>query len=249
MIFLPRRILSRAKMLDFLNELEKAPGNEVRSLYFPPEAPHTEIENALKEALGQRDIPPELAHMAANSQTGSVIFYSPERGYLLLPPFPVVAKTGVHGIHLEPLYTLLKRNHRIALILVRLGAYAIGICDGENIVSSKVGTGLVHGRHKKGGSSAHRFERHRDKQIEYFLSRVCGRVREQLEPQLQALDYIVYGGAWTTILLLQKQCPFFARFDKPTLPPLLDIPEPRQAVLAKAISHVWSSTLIAWRED
>ena len=132
---------------------------------------------------------------------------------------------------------------------MRLGAYAIGICDGENLVSSKVGTGLVHGRHRQGGSSAHRFERHRDKQIEYFLTRVCQHAREQLEPQAKALDYVVYGGAWTTILLLQKQCPFLGQFDEPTLPPLLDIPEPRQAVLETAVNRVWSSTVIEWRED
>ena len=48
-----RRILSRAKMLDFLGELAKTPGDEARSLYLPPGLPHAEIENALKEVPGQ----------------------------------------------------------------------------------------------------------------------------------------------------------------------------------------------------
>jgi hypothetical protein len=236
-------------MLDFLDELEKAPGDESWSLYLPPRLPQSEIENVLKEMPEQTEIFPEMAKLASSSKTGSVLFLSPEQKYLVLPPFPIVEKRLTHSISTEQLNSLLGRDYMIALVLVRLGTYAIGVCDGENIASSKVGTGLVHGRHKKGGSSAHRFERHRDKQIEYFLSRVCVHVQEQLKPQAPALDYVVYGGARTTIQLLQKQCPFLGKLDKPTLPPLLDIPEPRRAVLETAISRVWSSTVIEWRDD
>jgi len=63
------------------------------------------------------------------------------------------------------------------------------------------------------------------------------------------MDYIVYGGARTTILMLQKYCPLLGKLDRPVLPPLLDIPEPRQAVLETAVSRVWSSTVYEWRED
>jgi hypothetical protein len=235
-------------MLDFLGELEKTPSNEAWSLYLPPGLSPAEAENSLKKASRQ-GIPPELAEPAASSKSGAALFWSPERRYLVLLPFPIPENAPFPGFSVEPLKALLKRDYRIALILVRLGAYAIGIGDGENLVSSKVGTGLVHGRHRQGGSSAHRFERHRDKQIEYFLNRVCRHAREQLEPQAQSLDYVVYGGAWTTILSLKKQCSFLGKLNKPTLPPLLDIPEPRQAVLATAISRVWSSTVMEWRED
>jgi peptide subunit release factor 1 (eRF1) len=132
---------------------------------------------------------------------------------------------------------------------VRLGTYAIGVSGGENLVSCKTGTGLVHGRHRQGGSSAHRFERHRDKQIEYFLTRVCQHIREQWEPHAKTLDYVVYGGAWTTMQLLQKRCPFLERLATPALPPLLDIPEPNRSVLETAVKRVWSSTVMEWRED
>ena len=134
-------------------------------------------------------------------------------------------------------------------MLVRLGAYAVGVSRGETFVSSKVGTGNIHSRHKKGGSSAHRFERHRDKQIEYFFTRICQRAREHLEPYEKSLGYLVYGGARTTIRDLNKQCPFLKKLDTPTLPPLLDIPEPRQAVLKTALDRIWSSTVYEWREE
>jgi peptide subunit release factor 1 (eRF1) len=142
----------------------------------------------------------------------------------------------------------LEHDLMIALVLVRLGSYAIGVSRGEKLLTSKVGTGLVHGRHRQGGSSAHRFERHRDKQIETFLNRVCQHAREQLEPYVKSLDYIVYGGARETILLLQKYCPLLMKLETPVLPPLLDIPDPRQAVLETAIGRVWSSTVVEWEE-
>jgi len=235
-------------MLAFLAELEATSG-PAESLYIPSGLPLQEVGNLLKKALDPQAIPPELAELAAASKTGAVIFGSPSQTCLVVPPFPIRAEYLARGYVVEPLSSLLKRNFRVALILIRLGAYAIGLFDGESLVTSKVGTGLIHGRHKKGGSSQQRFRRHREKQIEYFLTRVCGHIQERLEPHASTLDFVVYGGAQTTILLLQKQCPFLARLGGEILPPLLDIPEPRQAVLEKAAMRVWSSSVIEWRDD
>jgi hypothetical protein len=158
-------------------------------------------------------------------------------------------KHFARGYSVGPLRSLLRHDFSVALILVRLGAYAVGLCRGESLIASKVGTGLVHGRHKKGGSSQQRFQRHREKEIESFLNRVCCHIKEKLEPQAQTLDYLVYGGARTTILSLQKRCAFLQQFDNRTLAPLLDIPNPRQAVLQTAVGRVWSSKLIEWYDD
>lgn len=236
-------------MLTFLTELEATSG-PAESLYIPSGLPLQEVENLLQKVFGPQAMPPELAKLVAGSKTGAVIFGSPSQTRLVLPPFPVTAEYFTQGYYLvEPLRTLLTSNFRIALILIRLGAYAIGLSEGESLVTSKVGTGLIHGRHKKGGSSQQRFRRHREKQIEYFLTRVCGHIQERLKPHASTLDFVVYGGAQTTILLLQKQCPFLARLEGAILPPLLDIPEPRQAVLEKAARRVWSSSVIEWRDD
>jgi peptide subunit release factor 1 (eRF1) len=144
---------------------------------------------------------------------------------------------------------LLKYDFLVALVLVRLGAFSVGICQGTKIIDSKTGTGLVHARHKKGGSSQARFARHREKQIEEFLGRVCSHVREHIEPYAPSLDYLVYGGARTTILMLRKQCLFLSQFDGRILRMLLDIPEPRRAVMEKAIDTVWSTSIIEWLQD
>ncbi len=244
-----KRIINRTKMPGFLSELTGAPGDEGLSLYLPPRLPPDELANALKEIPEIPDILTELNKIAGSSKTGAAIFWSPERKLAVLPPLPIAEQQLIRSLETESLRLLLERDRLIALVLVRLGSYAIGVCEGEKLVSSKVSTGLVHGRHHKGGSSAHRFERHRDKQIEYFLTRVCQRSRERIEPYVKSLDYTVYGGARTTIQLLQKQCSFIGKLDTPVLPPLFDIPEPRQAVLEDAVSRVWSSTVYEWRED
>jgi len=234
--------LSRRKMIGFLDELEAA---TTKSLYVPIGLSLPEVEKVLE----QQAISPELAELAAGSKTGVVIFWSPSRIYLVTPPFPIMENHFAQGCAIEPLRSILKHDYRVALILVRLGAYAIGLCQGEILISSKVGTGLVHARHKKGGSSQQRFQRHRGKQIESFLDRVCSHTRENLEPQKRLLDYLVYGGAMTTILSLQKRCSFLRQFENRNLPPLLDIAEPRQVVLETAVGRVWLSSVTEWHDD
>jgi hypothetical protein len=247
MLVSERFYLSKVKMLSFLDELEVA-DSTARSLCLPSGLSHPEVEDLLKKVFNTWDIPADLAKLACSSATGAVIFWGSSRRCLVSPPFPIREKRFANGYAVEPLHALLKHDFSIALVLVRLGTYAIGLCQGDKLVASKVGTGLVHGRHKKGGSSQQRFQRHREKQIESFLDHVCCHVQEKLKPQARMLDYIVYGGARTTILLLRKRCTFLQEFDDRTLAPLLDIPEPRQAVLEKAVGRVWSSTIVEWHE-
>ena len=242
-------VLTRAKTLNFLEKLATTPDDINLTLYLPPRLPTPELENLLEEARSPADITGKLLNITVRSFTGAAIFWGTRLKYLVVPPFPVAEKSVIRSLDTAPLQSLLNQDYRIGIVLVRLGSYAVGVCRGDKLVSSKLGTGLVHGRHRQGGSSAHRFERHRDKQIESFLIRVCGHTREHLEPYVKSMDYIVYGGARTTILMLQKYCPLLGKLDKPVLPPLLDIPEPRRAVLESAISRVWSSTIYDWTED
>ena len=239
-----RRVhLDRLKTLRFLNELEAASG-KAKSLYLPSGTPQPEI--LLEKALSWQSVPADMAQLVAGSMTGAALFWGSSRTCLILPPFPITEEYFTQGYNVEPLRSLLKHDFTVALVLVRLGAYAFGICRGEKLITSKVGTGLIHARHKKGGSSQRRFERHREKQIEYFLGRVCDHVRERLEPYDRVLDYMVYGGSRTAIMSLQKDCSFLRHFDSRVLRLLLDIPEPRQAVLEAAIRHVWSSSVTEW---
>jgi hypothetical protein len=248
MLISKRFHLDRSKMLDFLDELAFTE-NKAISLYVPQATTQDRVENLLGKVFAASVVPPGMAEAAAGSRTGAAFFWSPLRMHLVLPPFPIAEEYMTNGYDVEPLRSLLGHDFLIALVLVRLGAYSIGICRGTELIDGKTGTGLVHARHKKGGSSQARFARHREKQIEQFLIRVCGHAREHIEPHARSLDYLVYGGARTTILLLRKRCPFLNQFDDRILRMLLDIPDPRQAVLEKAVGTVWSTDVIEWCED
>ena len=248
MLIAKRSYLGRSKMLDFLDELASTEGKAV-SLYLPRGTTPDRVESLLEKMFAAGATPSGVAEAAAGSAMGAAFFWSPSQMYLLLPPFPIVDEYMTSGYDVEPLRSLVGHDFVIALVLVRLGSYSVGVCRGMELIDSKTGTGLVHARHKKGGSSQARFARHREKQIEQFLIRVCGHVREHIEPHARSLDYLVYGGARTTILLLRKQCPFLNQFDDHILRMLLDIPEPRKPVLEKAIGTVWSTDVIEWCED
>ncbi len=232
-----------------LDYLAGSSGDADLTLYLPPRLPPTQLQNIIRDSNISPKISGELIKIITTSPTGAAIFRADGQIRLLLPPFPIQETTIFTSLETMPLRSLLERDYFIGVVLVRLGSYAIGICRGDKFISHKVGTGLVHGRHRQGGSSAHRFERHRDKQIESFLIRVGGHIREQFEPYVKSMDYLSFGGARTTILMAQKYCPWLEKLDKTILPPLLDIPEPRLSVLQAAISRIWSSAVYEWSED
>jgi Actinobacteria/chloroflexi VLRF1 release factor len=237
-------------MLSLLDELEVAEGTAT-SLYIPNDLPLPEVKKALRAPLGLgiEEALPDIDKSVACSKTGAIIFWGEQNKYLVLPPFPIKERLFSSGYDVEQLRSILQQELTVALILLRLGAYAVGVFQGEKPVSSKVGTGLVHSRHRQGGSSAHRFERHREKQIESFFTRVCSHVQEHLGPYLKQLDYVIYGGERHTLLSFRKQCEFLQQFDDRTLAKLLNVREPKQATLEAAIIQAWSSEVIEWKES
>jgi len=235
-------------MLGLLAELETA-DDEAVSLYIPSGLPAQDIQSLIEKVPPAQAVARDIVTLAAHSPTGTALLWGTSRKCLVLPPFPIMERYIAPAYDIEPLRSLLERDFGIALVLVRSGAYAIGFCQGEKLISSKTGTGLVHARHKKGGSSQRRFERRREEQMHAFLKRVCGHIQHQLEPHTASVDYLVYGGSRTAILSLQKQCPFLQQFEGRTLPPLLNIPPPRRKVLESAVADVWSSTMTEWYDD
>ncbi|MEA2310958.1 MAG: hypothetical protein QOE28_926 [Solirubrobacteraceae bacterium] len=148
------------------------------------------------------------------------------------PPFPPLAgPTGVHaGPWLAPLLEHVARDRVVAVLLVRLGGHAAGVFSGRRLVDSKIGAPLVHGRHRKGGSSARRFERRREGQARVALERAADVAARVILPHRADLDAVVLGGD-------RRALPEV--LDDPRLRPLrpliqegvLEVPEPRLAVL------------------
>ena len=238
--------LTRAKLLKLLADLKTAPVGIV-SLCVPPGAAKASIEKLITKISDARCFPEDISNLMAESPSGAMLFSGPQQHYLIIPPFPLDVKEGViTTCEIEPLYSLMTSELILGLVMVRLGKYAIGVLQGERLLSSKVGTGLVHARHRQGGSSAHRFERHREKQIETFFTRICLHAREQLEPYARRIDYIIYGGARETVLDFRSQCRFLHEFDNRALGRLISVREPDRAGLIDSIQEAWSSRVVSW---
>ncbi|OGN88355.1 MAG: hypothetical protein A2158_05295 [Chloroflexi bacterium RBG_13_46_14] len=230
-------------MADFLDRLEEGSDPVTSSIYLPPGLSAKEIHQ-----ISLSSLPETIVEIAASSITGAVIFPGGESNSMVLPPFPLKEKVIFSDCATGPLRELLAKDFIVGLALVHLGTYAVGVCKGDVLVSSKVGTGLVHGRTRKGGSSSQRFQRRRENQAREFLERVCGHAQEHFQPYEKTLDYLVYGGPHQTVLQLRKECPVLKTFEDRTLQ-TIDVPALRQKVLEAAVTRIWSSRIIEWENE
>jgi hypothetical protein len=240
--------VTREKTGALLHRLETCE-EEAITTFLPSGMTTEEVTAFLRSASKAESIPYDAVRLAATSPTGSVLFWGATQKYIISPPFPQKEKYVTSGFETEPLLSLISRDYTIGIVLVRLGHFSVGVCQGEKLILHDSGTGLIHARHRQGGSSAARFQRRRKDQTHHFLERVSEHLREQLEPYARTLDFLVHGGARVTILRLQKQCPFIAQFEDRLLPPLLEVPDPRFSVLEKAVTDIWSSKVTEWSEE
>jgi hypothetical protein len=129
-----------------------------------------------------------------------------------------------------------KKAPRIGLLLARKGAVAAGIADGDELVASKVDTHYVQGRTAAGGWSQQRFARRRDNQAKAAAadgSAIAGRV---LLPEVRTLAALVCGGDRAAVDAILA-APQLAPLAKLRTERLLEVPEPRHAVLVAAIAQ------------
>jgi hypothetical protein len=128
-----------------------------------------------------------------------------------------------------------RADRRIGLLLARRGAVALGVADGAALVASKVDTRYVQGRTAAGGWSQQRFARRRDNQTRAALSGAADLAVRLLLPEADRLAVVVTGGdrqSVEVILADRRLAPIAAR----RAARLLDVPEPRHAVLVDAVA-------------
>ena len=134
---------------------------------------------------------------------------------------------------LDALHAHLAVPRRIGIVLVRLGGYSVGVAVGGTVQTSTTGARLVHGRNRKGGSSSGRFARRRDNQARVALDAAADAVARVLLPVAPTLDAVVLGGdaaALDDLRADRRLAALLARAE----PRVLDVPEPRRAVLDEA---------------
>jgi hypothetical protein len=133
------------------------------------------------------------------------------------------------------LIQLAQTPRRLGLLLARKGAVAVGIADGPELITSKVDTHYVQGRTAAGGWSQQRFARRRNNQAKAATADGAGIAGRILLPEVRSLAALVTGGdrsAVDAILTVPALAPVAAiRAGR-----LLDVPEPRHAVLVTAVA-------------
>ncbi|MEV4276710.1 acVLRF1 family peptidyl-tRNA hydrolase [Actinoplanes xinjiangensis] len=136
---------------------------------------------------------------------------------------------------LAELMVAARAPRRLGLLLARKGAVAVGIADGGELVASKVDTHYVQGRTAAGGWSQQRFARRRDNQARAASADGAGIVGRILLPEVRTLAAIVAGGDRSAVDAILS-APQLAAVAALRTGRLLDVPEPRHAVLVSAVA-------------
>ncbi len=168
---------------------------------------------------------------------------------LLQSPWPPAGRPGRGATELERLASLAAQSRTVAVVLIRRGGYALGLCRDGAVLVSKSGSGFSQSRSGAGGSSQQRFARRRANQADAMLERVAEHAQLLFGPQrpgpgagadttnIGRAEYLVLGGdrALTSLLMAEPRAGFLAR-----LPQLrfLDVPDPKTAVLKSAAREV-----------
>jgi hypothetical protein len=139
------------------------------------------------------------------------------------------------ALSVTELIQLAQTPRRLGLLLARKGAVAVGIADGPELISSKVDTHYVQGRTAAGGWSQQRFARRRDNQAKAAAADGAGIVGRILLPGVRTLSALVAGGDRSAVDAILAS-PVLAPVAAIRAGRLLDVPEPRHAVLVSAVA-------------
>ena len=211
-----------------------------------------DIEDGLRDGgdvafLAAGDVPGGgwewLPDAARRSKTGLALVRGRTFEVAVAPPFPMGLAPDRQrpGGPLAPLRDLLVRERSVAVVLLRLGAYAVGILRDGRLILSKTGTRYVRGRHRAGGQSQRRFERNREKWVRELFDEVCDVCRSRLGPHTGELQHLALGGDAHVLGQFLRRCEWLAPFAGRLLPTPVPVHRPGLAALRRAGDAVWSS--------
>ncbi len=171
-------------------------------------------------------------------ETGAAIFWNGiGNKHIVLPPFPIAEnRVSVGKLDTSVLYGVLERRYVIGAVLVTWGWYALGAFDGGNLVEYKTGTGHIHKKHKKGGSSQKRFARRTEEQKKDFLRRVSNRIEEKLGRF--APDYIFFGGNRLILKPLIQECRYLQTKAGKISPRILNVRYANREALVGSLGEI-----------
>jgi hypothetical protein len=143
-------------------------------------------------------------------------------------------------VHVSPLLDAIDEDHTVAVLLVRLGGYAVGMFDGERLVASKVGGRFVKGRHRAGGSSANRFRRRRENQAKALVEEAA----EVAAAVLRDAPFAALGGEKAAVDATLAARPDLGWLRERALPRFFTVPDPRLRVLEALAYDLYSVAVV-----
>ena len=233
---------TRPRLLALLDEMARS-GRVHATVYLPPGA-------APPEAFAAAGDVREAVRALGDPDTGAAVFWASDTITAVAPPFPIGLPgagggTTVHdGLDPGLLAELLGRRLRVAVVMIRLGRYAVGVFDGDKLVASKTDTRYVKSRHRAGGSSQRRFERSRERLVRELYDKTCQVASDVLRPFAESLDYVLLGGERQTVGGLLRRCDTLRRLGPITLERRLNVRRPGQAALEGVHDEVWTSRVV-----
>ena len=162
---------------------------------------------------------------------GSVRVELDEAVLTVTPPFGLAHEGEYDVVRAGPLLEALAVSPCVAVVLVRMGGYAVGVFEGEQLGASKVGTRFVKGRHRKGGSSSNRFRRRRGEQERELVDAAAEEAARVLGPWRGKVERVALGGDRTAVGRVLDADPELAWLRPLALERFFDVPEPRLRVL------------------
>ena len=175
---------------------------------------------------------------------GSARIELDEAGLTVTPPFGLAHEGEYDVVRAEPLLDALDVEPRVAVLLVRMGGYAVGVFEGERLVASKVGTRFVKGRHKKGGSSSNRFRRRRGEQERELVDAAAAEAARVLEPWRGRVEHAALGGDRSAIARVLESRVDLAWLQPLALERFFDVPEPRLRVLEALPYQLYAAKVV-----
>lgn len=150
---------------------------------------------------------------------------------LLQAPWPAAGRPGRGDDELTRLASLTAQPRPLGLVLVRRGGYSVAVVAEGRVLASKTGTRHVQSRTAAGGWSQQRFARRRSNQADALVEAVAAHAARIFAEH--RIEYLVPGGDRTLADLVLAE-PVLKRYAPLARLALLDVPDPRAAVLKKA---------------
>ena len=241
-----RYYMTRSRLERWLTDLEQPEGESI-ALYVKPGQLSLYLESIGREYGSWLHEMKGLPASLAESETGLVLFWSDDRKYVLLPPFPIDLNQFFPAWDASCLRTLLDRKYLLGVVLLRLGGYSVGVFEGDRLLTSKTGTRFVKGRHRAGGQSQRRFERRREEQTRELFDKACSVVRTKFADYEKRLDYVFLGGDKLTLHAFLKRCEYLQGLAGKTLGRVLNVAKPRYEALRNAPTQIWKTRVFVVR--